>query len=366
MFYRQQRYNPRRGNPAYMAAAGLGGQVGKMFFTSVAKEGAKQAGKQAFRASRSAWKAAVSSAGGAAPLKSRASRKQKKPKQRVKNVNKAVASLRKQVKDLKLSENASLATKTYRKIDSWKALAGTNVLGVTSMTGSSATSLETSMTDLRFYDPAVPGTLKSVNFASGTFQRNILVKLQRSKILARNNYQSDCKLTIYLCRPKDDTSISPTQAWTNGCAKNPISISQSTLNQYPTDYDFFNDLWSVKRMVHTVLSPGQSIEASHQETNFEYDPTNYDDHSLLYQREYRSFVWLVVVQGVLSHDTTVATEQGLAAAGVDLKTDTTTVLEYEAGVNMKYVEVDDNLNSFTNGAVQSHQPIPDNIGYSVS
>lgn len=358
MFYRPRRYRPA--HPSLMTSAGLGAQVGKMFFTSVAKEGAKQAGKAAYKAAQNRL------SGGAAPIKVRPRGKAKKRSKRVKNVNKAVASLRKQVKDLKMSENASLCTKVYRKVDSWKALAPVNALGITTMVGNSATFLESSMVDLKFYDPALPGTLKSVDFRTGTFQRNILVKLHRSKILARNNYQTDAKLTIYLCKPKDDTNIAPNQAWIDGCSKNPVTISSTDLNQYPTDYDFFNDLWSTKRMIHTTLSPGQSIEASHQEQDFEYDPSNYDSHALLYQREYRSFVWLIVVEGTIAHDTTVSTEQGLCQAGIDLKTDTTTILEYEGGVNMKYVESVNNLSTFTNSAVQGHQPIPDNISYSVA
>ncbi len=177
--------------------------------------------------------------------------------------------------------------------------------------------------------------------------------------------QSDCNLKVYLCKAKDDTSITPSSAWSSGLADSGNVSAITQLNQFPSDTDLFNDLWSSKVAGNFTLSPGQTASVSHTVKNVEYDPSLVDTHNLTYQKEYKAFTWMFVVSGVLSHDTTL-NEQGMAACGVDFSHHVSTVISYDAGTNIKYVHVVENLDTPTNGFVQSHQPVPDNISYSVA
>ena len=66
-----------------------------------------------------------------------------------------------------------------------------------------------------------------------------------------------------------------------------------------------------------------------------------------------------------AHDS-IADEQGIAQAGVDILREMVHTLKYDSGgVDINDVIIDDNSSSFTNGAVVSSKPVSDNIGYSL-
>lgn len=308
--------------------------------------------------------------GGAAPLPSKIYKRQKRRRPKTKSnkkLSKEVSRIKKQVSDLKHSENASLGNMTYRQLQVWNQTCANNVQSISLYEISKPSNYETVLAQLKYYDPSVPGTLITASAATGTYQKNFLVKSIFSKLTFRNNYQSDADVTVYLCTPKSDSSISPSQAWTDGITTDAGNVTANTeINQYPTDYDVFRDLWTAKRAAHKILSPGQSFDVSHSISNVDYDPALYDEHSAQYQKRFKTAMWMVVLRGTLSHDTAVDDQLGLAQAGIDTYVQNTWNVQYDAGVNLSYVYLDTTLDTPTNGFVQSHQPIPDNVGYSVA
>ena len=255
---------------------------------------------------------------------------------------------------------------THRKMTPWTLSSAVNANGVADRSGNDTSIVENVLENLRYYDPSTPGTLITANFNTGTYQRSVHFKSVTQSMLLRNNYQSDVKVKVYLCTPKKDTNQGPSAAWTAGIADNPATIATTALlNQYPTDFQVFNDLWKVKVAVNTTLAPGESAKASHTAKDFEYDPAVVDSHALTYQRKYKSFAWLLVVSGVPSHDSALS-QIGLAQAGIDYVMNRTCIVSYDAGVNIKFVVPQNTLDTPTNGFIQSHQPVPDNIAYSAT
>lgn len=314
--------------------------------------------------------------GGAAPLSGKNTgfklrqRKQRAERKKCKKLSgyalkKEVCQLKNAVKDLKHSEAASLATLTYRKIRSDRELAVETQQNAGVKNIVTTTNLETVINELLYYDPSNPTVLINADGALGSYQKNFLFKSISSKLRLRNNYQSDCEVTVYICTPKKDSSTNPTSAWTAGINDDPGSIGSFTeYGAYPTDTETFRDLWSAKRVAIKTLSPGQSCEVSHSVSDVNYDPAITDTIVSIFQRSIKSCVWLYVVKGCLSHDT-VANEQGISACGVDVQQSDTYKVSYDAGVNLSYTIIDDTMNSASNAFVQSHQPAPDNVGYSV-
>lgn len=308
--------------------------------------------------------------GGASPLKGRNMKKRGRKKIRApskQKIGKELSSLKRQVKDLKHAENASLGKITYRRRLCWAVKASANQQGVATLPTNGTNEYELVLAQLKYYDPAVPGTLVTADGTSGTYQKDFLFKNIYGKLHMRNNYQTDCEVIVYLCKPKADTSQSPSQAWTDGIADDPGNItSYSNYGSLPTDYDTARQFWSYKRMATKSLSPGQSLEVSHAVNDVEYNPAFTDTHNLQYQRGLKHFQWLIIVRGTISHDSAVATEQGISEAGIDVISTDVYECHYDAGVNLSFVYHDHTLDTFTNGAVQSHQPVADNIGYSIA
>lgn len=300
-----------------------------------------------------------------ARVKGRPRRKAKKgPKKSTFKLTKDVSRIKRSMKVMKQHDDATTGTLTYRDVTSFRLLSALNEQAVASYSGSKTSSMETALANLKFFDPANPATLITANGTSGTYQRNYLFDSISSKLVVRNNYQSDVKVKIYLCKPKDDTSQTPFDAWNSAIADGGNAADINQINQFPTDYDLLNDLWSLKVVSNTVLSPGQTATSSHTEKNVEYDPATVDTHSLIFQKEYKSFEWLVVIEGTLSHDV-AADDQGLAPCGIDILSYKTIKVKYSAGVNIKYIVLAQVLDVPATTFIQSHQPIPDNISYSV-
>lgn len=289
----------------------------------------------------------------------------KRPKRKAKLNRKTMDRVVKQVKELKQSESAALGTQTTRNLYSARITSSANEQEVSLVSNPlSKTVIESVLSTMKFFNPATPGTLTTASGVAGTYQRNILLKSITSKLLLRNNYKSDVDVKVYLCKCKDDTNISSLQTWINSVPDGSNLTSVQALGQYPTDYNQVKDLYSLSVLCKQSLSPGQSMTCSHSEKDIEYDSSTVDSHNLEYQKEYKCFQFMVVISGTMGHDTS-ADQQTLMEAGVDVQVSDTYIVKYNAGVNISYSVITNSMNSaFTNQGVQSHQPIPSNIGFS--
>lgn len=314
---------------------------------------------------------APSSVGGAAPIRQGWRTQGRKPKRKTckgikGKVGKELCKLENQVKELKYSEKASLGTMRYRKIRSDAVVAAANQQNYGTRNGNDLSIMQDILSNLKYYDPSTPGTLLTADFETGTYDRNIRFKSITQSLELTNNYQSRCHVKVYLCRPKRDTSIAPVTAWSHGINDNAVTgISLTDLNQQPTDYGTFRDLWSAKVVLEVGLNPGQSARASHTENNIDYSPALADVHADTYQVKLKPFSWMIIVNGHLGHDTTLD-EQGILPAGVDYLNKRTAVVQYDAGVNLEYLVLAEELAAFTNAGVESQQPVADNKGYEVA
>ena len=267
-------------------------------------------------------------------------------------LSKKVCRMEASIRNLKFAENASLGTFTHRKIEGQGSVitaADGKSQGTLALYGHVMSDFNESIQYLQYYNPATPGTLTTADGKTGTFDRRFLFKSIYSAITLRNNYQTDVKVKVYLCYPKQSSSIAPLAAWQNGIDANPDSSITATtsLGQYPNDYSDFKDVWSAKLHCKASLSAGQSIICSHSVKDIEYDPTAYASHTATFQSKYKNFVFVVVIEGTMSH---TATTTGLARCGVDAIQHTTRVIQYDAGVNVTFQRVDNSLGDQTHGS----------------
>lgn len=231
----------------------------------------------------------------------------------------------------------------------------------------STTSQETAMANLRYYNPSVPGTLVTANAATGTYSRIVHIESMTTKLNIRNNYQVPCIVTVYCCKPKQDTNVAVLTYYSDGATDQVISGgSVVTPPLYITDIDLVNESWKVKKLKKRYLRPGDEITVRHSEYNIDYDPSMVDTHNLAYQAKYKNYALITRLEGVIAHDT-AADESAMYLAGIDTQYTHIYKFIYDAGVNLNDIFIDDNRDqSFTNGGVVSNMPIADNQSYSVA
>lgn len=226
--------------------------------------------------------------------------------------------------------------------------------------------LESAMANLRYYNPAVPGTLTTADASTGTYTRQVHIASIYKKLLVRNNYQVPCKVTVMSFVPKTDTDNSPVTFYSNGITDQTISGSVNQSLSYISDIDMVKDNWRIVSSKTKFLQPSQQFTITHVTRAFDYDPSNVDTHNLTYQRKYGAQIFVLRIEGALAHDT-VQDEQTSTQASVDIMCDMTIKFVYDAGVNLNDYSYNNTADSsFTTSGVLSNKPVSDNQAYSLT
>lgn len=272
--------------------------------------------------------------------------------------------MKSQIRELKRLAEADMGELIYRFRNTFTQRASVNSIDQGEYFSHTSDTLETVLSELRYYNPSSPTALVQADGASGSYQKDFLFTSVYHKLHVRNNYQVPVDVTIYKIRLKGDTSITPLTSFTNGLADvgNPGSSSPLV---YLSDSEQFKELYTIEQSKSFRLSPGSTRTMSQSLKNLLYDPSARDSHTLTYQRAHRNMWFIVRVEGVVGHDSTLS-EIGVLEAGVDILVDRTFRVKYPAGADIKWIVVNDSSDTFTNGGVVSSKPVVDNQGYSVA
>lgn len=275
-------------------------------------------------------------------------------------------TLPRRLKKLEQRVEAGMGTYSWRRRTSGRLLCNVAEQAYKAENASQISVVEQAIDNLPVFNPAIPGTYTFVDFTSGTQQKEVEIANTYTSLKLTNNYQVPVKCTVYLCKPKADTSFDPNTTVINGLADIGSGLSTVTPMIAPGDSHLFKDLWKVHRTFKKVLTPGQNMYCSNSVGSFQYDPSVTDSHALAYQNRYGGHSYLIRIEGVLGHDTS-ADEQANLSCGVDFVKEQRMLIKYEAGADIHYIEVADEMDqSFTNAGVVSQKPVADNQSYSVS
>lgn len=274
-------------------------------------------------------------------------------------------TVKKQLKEIKQSLKSDQAVHTFRGRYTGRTTCAVNQSVFYGVPSIQASTLETAMANLRYYDPAVPGTLVTANASTGTYTRQVHFKRLYNVLTIRNNYQIPVNVKVYSLAPRNDTSIAPETFFSNGLTDQGAALSATSPILYPTDIDMFNANWRILKSKSRLLLPGREFSISYSFGPFDYDPSNYDSHSLSFQRKFGAHYFGIRLEGVLGHDT-VADEQTTMQCAIDWMLNKKHVITYDAGVNLNDYYTDNSADaSFTNGGVTS-QVVVDNQAYSLA
>lgn len=286
-------------------------------------------------------------------------------KAKTKRYSRPKTSLKKKVQQISRQLNSDRARHVYKYIHAWDLASAINGVNYASQDFCTGTQIEGFMANLRYYDPSVPGTLVTASGATGTYQREIFFKNVHATCEVRNNYQVPCKVKIYLVQPKGDTNISPTTYYNNSITDQLIGGgSVVTPAIYPTDLNAFMAQWKCKCIKDVYLDAGATVIVQHSTGSFKYDPALFDSHNLDYQNKFKTFSFLIRLEGVIGHDTT-ADQQTTLDASVDMQFNARAEILYDAGINLDDIYLSNNrAATFTNSGVVSNKPIADNQAWS--
>lgn len=270
-----------------------------------------------------------------------------------------------QIRELKRLTESDMGTLTYRKLENGSWFSAQNLQNTHEITGSTNVTIEAALAQLRYYNPSSPGTLLTADGTTGTYNKEFLIKSTYSNLTMKNSFMVPVNVQVYLCRPKRDTSITPSEAWQDGLTDISSGVLISSILTYPTDSPIFNDLYSIVKKKSYRIEAGKNITCKHYEKAFQYEPSFNDEHALTYQKKNKSFVWMVVIQGDISHDSNDNSLKGTTGVSLDYMVTNKYVIQYSAGADIKFLHVDTSeLTNQPASALTGVVRIPDNISYS--
>lgn len=270
----------------------------------------------------------------------------------------------KDIKDMKKQMNLDTGTHIVRKRSTAQLLSAINASNHGEIALNSDSLIETTLSSLKYYNPSVPGTLTTAAGATGSFTKQFNFVKCHAVCILRNNYQVPVELRAFIVQPRSDNSKTPDTCYTDGLQD--IGSPSATSPQiYFTDSPVFNKLYCVRKSVIKVLEPGQQVTMNWSARPFMYDPAYQDAHASSYKPLHEAAFLLYRITGVVGHNTSGAVV-GTLQAGIDVQTNVTHVVKYQAGADLKQITLIDGSGTTDANSVVSLKPTADNLPYSLS
>ncbi len=157
-----------------------------------------------------------------------------------------------------IQQQNQLASHTRRLRDAGYKLANELVCNTSFYQCNNLSITEAALSSLRFFNPAVPGTLTTADGKTGTYARSYYFQSVHSKVTMRNNAKVAGRMTIYVCVPKKDGSVSTTTCIASAVADQGANAAYTATSPltFPTDGLEFNDLWKIVDSKSRTLEGG--------------------------------------------------------------------------------------------------------------
>lgn len=326
------------GKASAVAGGAIMGEVGRRLYSRGTKRSASaaQVARQLFKSNKKA-------------------RTVRKELRKVQKKNTKSKKIEKRIEKLEECCDQSTATLISRQIIYSYQSSSFNLTNHTDYFNADRTIIESFLANPRVWNSET-GVYDTVNFASDTESTDFKLS-HYGKLSLKNNFSRGCHVTVYILRPKVDTSIAPATAFANGLT-DVGGPSSTSVNVYLTDSPNLMGLFKIVKTYKKMLHPGASFEVSHSSKG-KYNNSLVDQHSSTYTKSLGTFIFHVVVQGCVGHDTTVTTEIGPGNAAVDVALKRVIKMEYDGGKDFHTVVVTDNgTTTYTNNSVCMERPIP--------
>lgn len=271
-----------------------------------------------------------------------------------------VKTLSKRVTKLAKSVDQGLALLTHRHLSAGQFLASAGKQLTKSFDLNNQGILNNSLSIVPYFDSST-NTIIDIDASDNltTYQRDYLFKYQGATVILKNNYTVPCVIKAAIVRPKNDTSVTPSNAWLAGLA-DIGSFTGEELQLKWSDSQVYMDMWTNIVMKKTVLQPGQELVLHADLGSLKYQPQTAEADSLSYRVNEKPASLMITVMGEIAHDSVDTTQMSTTRAGVDFKIEVIRKIEYDAGLSIKRIRlILDNFQTagFTNTGTIAAKPV---------
>ena len=241
-----------------------------------------------------------------------------------------VKKLKKSMKKVKKDIKCSRSTHTHRHLSGGTATCAENEQKFGNADSGGLTGFETAMANFRYYNPSAPSTLITGNPSGANYMQEIVVKNIWTKVTFRNNGTTPCTVTVYVSRPKENTSTSVATVISQGLIDQRVASDNPDRESYGmllTDLDMYKSLYVQKATTTRYLNPGQQFAMSTNTGTFCYNPADFNEHGDQYDPNATTF-FTYMIRGCPAHS---GSSVGTCEAVIDAVKETKYEFEYDSG-----------------------------------
>lgn len=299
------------------------------------------------------------------PAKKKATNRKNVNNMKRKTVKSNKQVLQKQINQLAKKVNISLSKHTHRYAAAGRVVANDGECDHVEVAPITPTLIEGYTDNLRFFDSS-SNALETKDTTFIVQSHDVKFKNIHSKLTIKNNYSTPLHLKVYLCKVKGDNAAGVVAEYTNALTDTCVTAGADTETalMYLTDVERLRENWNIDCVIDKRLIHGAVASTSHGTGEFNYDPSHADYEADAYQSRYKSFLWVIRIQGEISHDSTnPATEIGIGDVACDYFVENKAEIVYNAGgVQLNdYSFNEQRTTSFTADSLTGVINSPDNI-----
>ncbi|WP_445779032.1 hypothetical protein, partial [Shewanella sp.] len=249
--------------------------------------------------------------------------------QAVKNVV-AVKSLKTQVRNIQKNLHSNTGYLTHKQRDVARLSTYLNECNHMSMSPITLTTMEQALTAVPYFEG---GLLTNVDLTNDSFQRKVRFSSISSTIHIRNNRITPCEVRVYVYAVKTDSNDTPVDLYTTGLADQMIATTPNHPMLYLSDVEQVKAMWTLVKTKKTTLNSGAQFKYSHGVKDIMYDTSMSDTYTTPYQKQFKSFCFVIRIEGVPAHQNNVSDSVGSCDSKVCILLDTIKKIEYDSGSN---------------------------------
>lgn len=254
-----------------------------------------------------------------------------------------VARISKDVRTMKLFDQASLGHKIYCHYDSGAFTNNVNSFGVAQWAFNTYGDIDSCLANLRVYNGATNNWDVVAGSGDTTGVKTRFLFSSSNILELKNNWACDMYVEIYLCTVRGDTAYLPNSLYQDDIRDISFvpTLSANSIMYTPQFAPGLRKSYRVKRVRAKILRPGQMFLVTHKTKKWVYCPGDHQTNDDQYSKRYKSAVWWVRFRGELQHQSADVTKAGYTAGQVDMSFSERYHVYYDAGRSITY-QVDNN------------------------
>jgi hypothetical protein len=242
------------------------------------------------------------------------------------------------------------STHTWRYVENISSVANQNTGKVFNI-ALSGTQLENAFETIRTYNGQATPSVDVHDLADASVHRTVTIDNVHDSLTFYNLNQVGVEVEVYLLQCRNTTNQGVSQTLSNALEDQFVSRNdlvtetnqttgdfQNSALWYPNEISGFKKFWKSKKVLDTIIKPGERRTVTHNTGMFDYQPHVRDNGPTTFSPAWKSHGFLIRFHGVPVRNTNVASSGAALVrpiVALDMELKRTVKVAYDAGIDLR-------------------------------